>query len=384
MKNSIKIIFISICVIAGAVHTISAQATSSDRENKIESDSIHHPNVLKQVTDHLTISGYIETYYGYDFSNPDNHSRPGFVYSHNRHNEVNLNLGFIKVAYATEKVRANLALMTGTYTNANLAAEPGVLKNIFEANVGAKISKKKNIWIDAGIFASHIGFESAIGKDCWNLTRSILADNSPYYESGAKISYTSDNKKWFVSGLVLNGWQRIQRVDGNNTPAFGHQFTYKPTSKITLNSSSFVGSNTPDSSRQMRYFHNLYAVFQLHEKFGIILGFDIGVQQKSKNNNNYNTWYASIIQARYNVSSKSTIATRLEYYSDVNGVIIPTGTLHGFKTYGYSLNLDYKIAENVIWRMEGKSFSSTDKIFILDNKPNNNNYVLTTSLAISF
>ena len=113
--------------------------------------------------------------------------------------------------------------MTGTYANSNLAAEPGVLKNIFEANAGVKISKKKKLWIDAGIFESHIGFESAIGKNCWNLTRSISADNSPYYESGIKLSYTSDNEKWFLSGLILNGWQRIQRVNGNNTPAFGHQ-----------------------------------------------------------------------------------------------------------------------------------------------------------------
>jgi hypothetical protein len=79
---------------------------------------------------------------------------------------------------------------------------------------------------------SHIGFESAISKDCFTLTRSILADNSPYFESGAKISYSSDNGKWFVSGLVLNGWQRIQRVNGNSTVAFGHQLTYRPTEKL--------------------------------------------------------------------------------------------------------------------------------------------------------
>jgi hypothetical protein len=53
-----------------------------------------------------------------------------FIYSYNRHNEVNLNLGFVKGSYTTENVRANLALMTGTYANANLAAEPGVLKNM--------------------------------------------------------------------------------------------------------------------------------------------------------------------------------------------------------------------------------------------------------------
>ncbi|WP_018344084.1 porin [Cytophaga aurantiaca] len=382
MQNIFKVIYVSVCILIGATHTLQAQVT--DQTQRTESDTIPETRLLNQMTNHLTISGYIEAYYGYDFSNTGNHTRPSFVYSYNRHNEVNINLGFIKAAYATDKVRANIALMTGTYANANLAAEPGVLKNIFEANVGAKISKRKNLWVDAGVFASHIGFESAIGKDCWNLTRSMLADNSPYYESGVKVSYTSDNEKWFVSGLVLNGWQRIQRVDGNNTPALGHQLTYKPTSKITLNSSSFVGSDTPDSSRQMRYFHNLYGIFQLHEKFGIILGFDIGVQQKSKGSSAYNTWFSPVVQARYNLSSRSTIAARLEYYSDVNGVIISTGTPHGFQTYGYSLNLDYKIAENVVWRTEGKVFSSTDKIFILDNEPNNNNYVLTTSLAVSF
>jgi hypothetical protein len=382
VKNTLKVIYVSVGMFIAATHTIQAQVT--DQTQKTVSDTIPETKSLKQVTNNITISGYMETYYGYDFSNPDNHTRPGFVYSYNRHNEVNLNLGFIKIAYGTDKIRANIALMTGTYANANLAAEPGVLKNIYEANVGAKISRRKNLWVDAGIFASHIGFESAVGKDCWNLTRSMVADNSPYYESGAKISYTSDNEKWFVSGLVLNGWQRIQRVYGNNTPAFGHQLIYKPTSKITLNSSSFVGSDTPDSTRQMRYYHNLYGIFQLHEKFGVILGFDIGFQQKSKGSSHYNTWFTPVVQARYNVSLKSTIAARLEYYSDVNGVITSSTTPHGFQTYGYSLNMDYKIAENVIWRMEGKAFSSIDKIFILDNKPNNNNYVLTTSLAISF
>jgi hypothetical protein len=340
-----------------------------------QTDSIKNP---------LTISGYLETYYTFDFANPSNHNRPGFVYSNNRHNEVNLNLGFIKAAYSTDKVRANLALMTGTYANANLAAEPGVLKNIFEANAGLKISKAKNLWVDAGIFASHIGFESAIGKDCWNLTRSILADNSPYYESGVKISYTSNNEKWFLNGLFLNGWQRIQRVPGINAPSFGHQITLKPNSKVTLNSSSFIGSDIPDSTRQLRYFHNFYGQFQLTEKFGVILGFDIGAQQKAKRSSDYNTWYSPVLILKYTPVHKISIVARGEYYSDANGVIINTGTANGFQTYGYSLNFDYQIISNAVWRIEGRSFTSKDKIFTLKDKPDNQNYFITTALAISF
>lgn len=106
----------------------------------------------------IKVSGYLETYYGYDFNKPSDNNRPGFIYSHNRHNEVNLNLGFIKGAYDDGNIRANVALMAGTYTNANMATEPGVLKNIYEANAGLKLSKSLNLWLDAGIFASHIGF----------------------------------------------------------------------------------------------------------------------------------------------------------------------------------------------------------------------------------
>jgi Putative beta-barrel porin-2, OmpL-like. bbp2 len=333
----------------------------------------------------FTLSGYIETYYVYDFNQPINNTRPGFIYSYNRHNEVNLNLGFVKGSYNTDHVRANLALMTGTYANANLAAEPGVLKNILEANAGVKISKNKNLWIDAGIFASHIGFESAIGKDCWNLTRSILADNTPYYEAGAKISYTTDNGKWFLSGMILNGWQRIQRVEGNSLPSVGTQITFKPTASVTLNSSSFIGTDKPDSARQMRYFHNFYGIFQVASKLGVTIGFDYGVEEESPESSSKNAWYSPVVIVRYTPTEKLALALRGEYYDDENGVIIATGTPNGFKTSGVSFNIDYAIQPNVLWRTEIRTFSSKDDVFTdSDEEPAKNNTFIGTSLAVSF
>jgi hypothetical protein len=329
-------------------------------------------------------SGYVETYYLFDFNKPTDNYRPGFVYSHNRHNEVNLNLGFLKASYTASQVRANLAFMAGTYANANLSAEPGVLRNILEANAGVKLSKTKNLWIDAGVFNSHIGFESAIGKDCWNITRSIQADNSPYFESGAKISYTTQDEKWFVSGLLLNGWQRIQRSNGNSTPAFGHQLTFKPNDKITLNSSSFIGSDKPDSLRQMRYFHNLYGIFQISPKVSLIGGFDIGAEQKFKESSTYNTWFSPILIARLAVSEKIAIGLRGEYYQDVHGVIIETGTRNGFQTFGFSVNLDLALQDNFLWRVEARSLNSKDPIFTRDGLAKKDNFILATCLAISF
>lgn len=345
---------------------------------------IHISTAQSDSTTTFSLSGYLEIFYSYDLSNPGTHVRQPFLYNYNRHNETNLNLGMIKLAHQTERIRGNLALMAGTYPNDNLATEQGVMKNIYEANAGIKISRNKSLWLDAGIFSSHIGFESAIGKDCWNLTRSLLAENSPYYLSGLRLAYTSGDGKWFLSGLVVNGWQRIYRVDGNNTPAFGHQLTFKPSAAITLNSSSFIGNDKPDQVRQMRFFHNFYGVFQVNDKIAFTTGFDIGAEESAKGSGAYNTWYAPIILMKLSASPKFNLAARIEYYRDGNGVIISTGTPQGFKTWGYSVNLDFLLHDQVFWRLEGRGFSSKDPIFNPGGTSSNTNAFITSSLAISF
>ena len=350
------------------LHTISVVTSGQDSTNK----------------NALSFSGYAEVYYQYDFNNPSNGNRPGFIYSHNRHNEFNLNLGFIKASYTTERVRANLAFAAGTYMNANYTAEPGVLKNIFEANAGIKLSKKKNLWLDAGILPSHIGFESAISKDCWTLTRSILAENTPYYEAGAKITYTTDDGKWLLSGMALNGWQRITRVSGNSLMSWGTQIQYKPSDKVLLNYSTFIGTDKPDTARLSRFFHNIYGIFTISDKVGLTLGFDIGTEEKFPNGNNSNTWYSPVVILKYTINNKWAIAGRSEHYNDKNGVIISTSTPNGFQTTGYSLNIDYAPVKNVLVRLEGRSLRNKDNIFIKGNNVVRANSFISTSVAVNF
>ena len=333
----------------------------------------------------FNVSGFAEVYYQYDSNNPVNNSRPNFIYSHHRNNEININLAFIKANYETEKLRANVALATGTYMNANYSEEQGVLKNIYEANIGFKISKNKNIWIDAGVFPSHIGFESAVVKDNWTLTRSIAAENSPYFETGAKISYTTNNGKWFLSGLILNGWQRIQQVEGNSLPSFGHQLTFTPNEKLTFNSSSFIGNDKPDGIRQMRYFHNLYGIYKINNRWAVRAGFDLGAEQKFKGSDAYNIWYTPVLIAKYSPTEKISIAARGEYYNDKNGAKISTGTENGFQMLGYSLNFDYHILSNLLWRTEVRNLNNRDAVFLSRNTVlEKNSFTAVTSLSVGF
>ena len=135
----------------------------------------------------LTFSGYAEIFYAWDF-NADKYTNPApplFLYNYNRHNEVNLNLALVKAAYTAPKLRANMALMAGSYPSANLASEPDGFRYVFEANAGVRLGKR--MWLDVGILPSHLGFESAIGKDNPTLTRSL----APVVRSCRNTSSTS-------------------------------------------------------------------------------------------------------------------------------------------------------------------------------------------------
>lgn len=328
-------------------------------------------------TKKLTFIAYGEMYYSYDFANPQNHEKPNYLYNHKRHNEVNANLILAKAKYEDKNTRANLGLMEGNYAQYNLSAEPNWAQNIYEANAGIKISKNKNIWIDVGIMPSHIGFESAISADCWTLTRSMQAENSPYYETGVKLTYTSKNEKLQVATLYLNGWQKIQKPNNIQNPSFGTQINFKPTDKLILNYSSFISTDKPDSINALRIFHNIYCQYEPNKKIGFIVGIDIGTDKY--NDKDYGTWFSPVIILRYTISEKLKIALRAENYSDKNQIIIPINTANGFKVNGFSTNMDYKINEKVGLRIEGKMYSSKDKIFEDGKK---NNFCITTNMTI--
>ena len=391
-----KTIFTTSALIAGVLTTSLAQTTdttTASAPTQARSDGARSDGSATTAapSSGLTLSGYIEAYYSHDFTAPKTaQERPGFLYNHKRNREVNVNLAFLKGAYTSERVRANLAIQVGTYAQYNYAAEQNLVKNIFEANVGVKLSSKKDLWLDAGIFSSHIGFESAISKDCWTLTRSILAENSPYYLSGAKLTYNSSNGKWTLLGSVLNGWQRIAKLPGYSGPSISTQVQFKPSPKLTLNWSSFVGSDRPDSLKQGRFFNNFYAIINPAGKFGVILGFDIGADRKPIGSNDRRVgdgsyvWLSPVVIARLATSEKSYLAGRIEYYDDKNGVIIATGTPNGFQTWGYSLNYDYAILSNALFRIEGKVYTSKDAIFDTSSGLGRTNTSLTTSLAVSF
>jgi hypothetical protein len=321
--------------------------------------------ILLAVT--VTASAYADVYTAYATDSPDDHELPPYLFNHTRIEEVSLDLGILRLDLSDDRVRGAMALQYGTYVDRNMAAEPQALQYVYEARIGAKAGPA---WIDAGVFPSHIGFESALSLDCWTLTRSLAAEQSPYFEAGVKASL-SPNDRLDLVFLLLNGWQRIERLEGNHTPSFGSQLAYKTTSDSLFNWSTFVGSDTPDDARAWRVFNNFYWKLD-RERYGVIVGLDVGAQEDAAGG--WNTWYTPQVVARAKAGA-TWIYGRVESYADPDHVLVAADAPAAFRTWAGTVGVDVPVTKDAVWRLDARQFhSDASKDFL----------VVTTGLAIRF
>jgi len=105
-----------------------------------------------------TFGGFVDTYYAWDANQPHN---------------------FDRANYAGEP---KLGVVSG----------PNVSQFIQEAIVGYQLAP--SVWLDGGIFFSHLGYEGWISRDNLAYSRSLVADFSPYYEAGVKLTWAASPK----------------------------------------------------------------------------------------------------------------------------------------------------------------------------------------------
>ncbi len=328
-----------------------------------------------------SLSAFADFYYAYDLNNGDATARQAFLFNHNRNNTLSLNLALLTYEAETDNFHANLTAQFGDYVTYNIAHEPAGLSNIFEAYGGVKAAK--NLWVDAGVFSSNLGFESARSNENITLSRSLVAESSPYYLSGIRATFTP-NDKWTFVGLITNGWQVM--LDNNDKKAFGTQITFSPSNTLTLNHSTFIGKENGNTTR---IFQDLYALIKLGDKINAIACVDFGVEGS-------NNWLGAALLLQYELNDELAIGVRGEYFNDPGNVVIgslPTSQvfmINPVDLTAFSLNLDYKINKYATWRTEYRMFTSSIDAFETSGpaRPpfvySNSTSTVLTSLAVSF
>lgn len=321
----------------------------------------------------VTFGGFIDTYYAYDLNRPSDQNR-SFTTQPARHNEFNVNLAFIEAKINRDRIRGRLALQAGTSVQSNYASEPkdiggpNLARFLQEAYAGYRLSD--STWIDAGIFLSHIGLESFISRDNLTYTRSLVADYSPYYETGIKLS-TQFNDQFSGQLLILNGWQNI--AETNPAKAIGTQLSYSLNPETSITYNTFFGKE----SGALRHFHDFVLKYSPNAHWTFAGEFDFGFQGDS-------SWNGLAVFAKRSMSQTWSVVARVEQYSDPQQVLIAKSNGSAFKTWGASLGTDTQLDEKCFWRNEVRGFTSNNAIFPGDLGFQKTSGVIVSSISVGF
>lgn len=326
----------------------------------------------------LLIGGYVSAYYAYYTDETNN---AGFVQMPTvapRNKEFGLNMALISLKYNSKNVRGNFGLHFGDIPK---AIWPSELNMIQEANGGFRIYK--GLWLDAGIFRSHIGVESTQPRENVASSMSLVDNYEPYYFSGAKLTYVI-NSKLTLQVNAFNSFNTL--VDYNKDKLFGFSAVYDPNDNISITYNFITGDESADtiSRKQRRYYNDVYATLKFG-KLSLAVEANYGWQENSalKDSLKSASVYSGLIVARYQYIKKSALYIRGEYLSDPDQML--TGTLaFGNSVMGTTAGLEFKPYKNIALSAEGRVLQSENVIFKERNFKTNQRYEFILCLDVSF
>lgn len=271
----------------------------------------------------LTIGGYIEAFYQWNFNQPSN-GVTNFRGYDNRHNSFTLSNAALDALGTLGPVSAHVALQVGDTPASYYLSEPvapgtgvvattgpSIFQYIQQANVAWTAPLGRGLTLDAGIFLSPIGPEGIAVKDQWNWSRSDLFFALPTYHTGARVTYPFTDKLT-LSLQVYNGWNSV--VDNNPEKSIAGQLTYNIPDKLTYQFLYFTGVERPvgaPEGRAWRHLFDSYLALYPRPWLSALVHFDGGVEP---NNFGDSGWAAGALYLRFHPIKWMYLAARGDFF----------------------------------------------------------------------
>lgn len=295
----------------------------------------HNSNKLQ-----VSLGGYIETYYQWNFNNPANKitALRGFD---NRHNTLTISNFVLGVDASYKGFYARLALNIGLAPSTFYEQEPVSLGSynvptmdrhtwqfIQEAKLGYRINVGTGLHIQAGIMATPIGIEglplyqswdeSAQSphllpqdyRENWNWSRSNCFMKVPDYHMGIRVLYSLNSKVHF-GAYFLNGANSV--IDNNKGKTMAFTTLWTPTSNLSMGALYMSGPERDDDAPEgagWRHLWDTWVRWNVTPHFSLMTQFVPGMESTRFG---MNWWIINVVYARVKFNNGVMIAARYEH-----------------------------------------------------------------------
>lgn len=334
----------------------------------------------------FTVSGYLDLYYAYDLYEPAGQQRQ-YVTQAARHNEFNLNLGFIQADYSSDNLRGTLALQVGTYPTANYGGEPNPFAQLLQtASLGVRLGE--STWLDAGVMGGHFGYEGLLSLENELYTQAMATEYTPYYQTGVQLTSNLSDQLTFRA-VVVNGWQNIYETNDGKSVGIGLDYAVNETWGISYG--NYLGKDPVNGQDRLRFHNNFYLTFNKN-KYSSAFVVDYMLEDLTNDalDNDalaltvntdllFITWVHQVI-----INEKWKVSGRYEFVEDPTNVLFssPTGR---FQSHIGTLALRRYITAHSMFSLEFRQFIGEEDLWVSrDNETGSANGVITAGLTMRF
>lgn len=384
----------------------STQRKINERLKKIENELKSNPALKKQYEDltfyysqmfkniadsqklqEFKIGGYFDAYYAHYSDHLPLGTYQKFPTSAPQSDVFALNLAQISMSYRNNKVRG-----VGTFHLGDIPASAWSPKFNFiqEAWMGMKLVK--NVWLDAGFFRTHLGFESIQPRENIGSSLALTTFYEPYYLSGAKLTYYV-SRKFSLQGSAFNGFNTF--VAYNKKKTYGLSAIYEPTDHLFATLNILYSDMAPDTQKytQRRLYNNFYIAYKSrHLDMGFESNFGIQEHTGLEDSAATSTMYSMLLAGKYKIrNGKYGIYARGEVFNDkdeilTGQVVNPLHKMVGINALGLTFGLEYKPIENSFLRLESRYIHLRNKenIFYTNGSYTNVRTEVIASMGVWF
>ena len=307
----------------------------------------------------IAVHGWIDGYYAWNDQRPDPRLNffSGVGTTAHRAGQLELNVAGLEFAGAPKRFAYRVVLVDGDAADLVHAGElhprRRSIRNVYQASLSYTAPLGRGLSIEAGVYPSHIGFESFFSKDNWNYTRGWLGELSPYYQSGIKVSYAWSDR-WSGQVHVLRGWQLVG--DNNSAPAVGTQIAYNG-ARLSTSFNTFVGAELPNDNAHLRKFGDFVATWKATPRLTAGTQIDRGRQLYGESS--AANWVGIGGYGRWAFDDRHALAVRGERFRDGDAGI------SGFPQTLTESTLTYELrpGRHLIVKAEGRRDHSTLPVF---------------------
>ncbi len=313
----------------------SKEETVSTPEDKPASGLLREiPIGSKNYPVNLSIRGYIDTYYSFNFNGTGSTENSKRVFD-TVPNQFRLGLVQTKFEVGNDDWEVVADLTHGPnaeFGNFGNLAESGSITSTAIKQAYALVALK-GFTLTVGQYNTHIGYEVIEASLNSHYSLSNLFGFGPFYHVGAKLDYSFSEALGLMVGVV-NGWDSNDNFDNNSQKSVTGQIYvgYIEGLDIYLN---YMGGDESEEIGGWRNIFDLTSTYALNSYLSFGLNAAIGSDTVSKGLNS-ETWFGVAVYVDYTINPDSThtymISIRNEYFNDASGV----RNFGPARTYGFT------------------------------------------------